>query len=83
MLSDMFITADSVPEQEPPLADPLPDRTGGDLIDRHFLEDLVRPTAKVIDRLKQNHPGTAEELSRRPEWVDMVLALYKAEGELK
>ena len=83
MLADMFITADSVPEHEPPLADPLPDRIGGDLIDRHFLEDLVRPAGKLVTELRDNYPGVAESLSRSRAWVDMVLALYKAEGELK
>jgi hypothetical protein len=56
---------------------------GGDLIDRHFLEDLVRPTAKVIQRLTRVHTGVAEEISKRPEWVDMVMALYRAEERLE
>ena len=83
MLPDMFITADEVPEREPVPVETHPECFGGDLIDRHFLEDLVRPAGKLVTELRDNYPGVAESLSRSRAWVDLVLALDKAEKELE
>lgn len=65
------------------LAEPVQYHLAGDLVDRTFLTDLTTPTAKLVAELRDKYPGTAEALSRSRNWVDLVLALERAEKELE
>ena len=64
------------------LAEPVQYHMAGELVDRTFLENIVTPTAKLIRELTDKYPGAADSLSRSRNWIDLVLALDRAEEEL-